>query len=68
MMMCVYRANSTRAKAPLIQQARERVEVIRLLLRICKDLRQVNLETFVALNERVESVSKQLAAWQKSVE
>lgn len=66
MMMCVYRANCTRTKGPLLQQARERVEVIRLLLRVCRDLRQVNLEKFVALNERVESVSKQLAAWQRS--
>jgi hypothetical protein len=67
MMMCVYRANSTRSKSPLIQQARERVEVIRLLLRIGKDLRQISLEKFVKLNQRVESVSKQLAAWQRSV-
>ena len=67
MMMCVYRANSTRTKGPLIQQAREHTEVIRLLLRICKDLRQISLEKFVTLNQRVESVSKQLAAWQKSM-
>ncbi|MBI1934707.1 four helix bundle protein [Candidatus Peregrinibacteria bacterium] len=66
MMMCVYRANSTQTKAPLLQQAREHIEVIRLLLRICKDLRQISLEKFVALNERVESASKQLAAWQRS--
>lgn len=66
MMMCVYRANSTHAKGPLLQQARERVEVIRLLLRICRDLRQISLEKFVRLNERIESVSKQLTAWQRS--
>jgi len=66
MMMCVYRANSTRSKEPFIQKAREHVEVIRLLLRICKDLRQISLKKFVVLNQKVESVSKQLAAWQKS--
>lgn len=66
MMMCVYRANSTSSKCPHIQQAREHVEVIRLLLRICNDLRQISLERFVALNQRIESVSKQLTAWQKS--
>ncbi len=67
MMMCVYRANSSYSKKSLIQEARERTEVIRLLLRICRDLRQIGLEKFVDLNEKIESVSKQLAAWQKSV-
>lgn len=62
----IYRANSTYAKRDKIQSARENLEVIRLFLRLLKDLRQVNLKVFVRLNEKIESVSKQLAAWQKS--
>jgi len=42
------------------------VETIRLFLRLLKDLRQVNLKKFVDLNEKIESVSKQLSAWQKN--
>ena len=68
MMMNVYRANSTVDKLPHIKQAREHTEVIRLLLRVCRDLRQVNIQTFADLNVRIESVSKQLTAWQNSMQ
>jgi len=62
----IYRANSSFAKRQeKIQSARENVEVIRLFLRLLKDLRQVDLKKFVFLNEKIESVSRQLAGWQK---
>jgi len=62
----IYRANSSYSKEKIIQSARENIETIRLYLRLLKDLKQVNLEKFVFLNEKIESVSKQLTAWQKS--
>jgi len=62
----IYRANSRKEKSELIQNARENVEVIRLYLRLIKDLQQINIRTFVSLNEMIESVSKQLTAWKKS--
>jgi hypothetical protein len=62
----IYRANSSQSKKILLQSARENLEVIRLYLRLIKDLKQINLEKFIALNEKIESVSKQLSAWQKS--
>ena len=62
----VYRANSRVEKADCIQKARENVEVVRLLLRLLNDLKQMNLPHFVELNEKLESVSKQLAAWYNS--
>ena len=67
MMMCIYRANSTYSKEPFLRKAREHAEVILLLLRVCKDLRQIGLEKFIDLNEKLESVSRQLTAWHKSV-
>ena len=62
----IYRANSSYSKVTIIQSARENVEVIRLFLRLLKDLKQINLKKFVQLNEKIESVSKQLTAWQRS--
>jgi len=60
----ISRANSSFEKRKEnIQSARENIEKIRLFLRILKDLRQINLEKFVFLNEKVEVVSKQLAGW-----
>ena len=59
----VYRANSRVEKADCIQKARENTEVVRLLLRLLNDLKQMNLTNFVELSEKLESISKQLAAW-----
>lgn len=65
MIMNIYRANSRKYKKYLLQTARENIEVIRLLLRLVKDLKQINLNKFVAINEKIENVSKQLTGWQK---
>ena len=62
----IYRANSRRDKSETIQTAREHIEVIRLLIRLMKDMRQIGLKKFVEIKEKVENVSKQLAGWQKS--
>ncbi|RLD91206.1 MAG: four helix bundle protein [Bacteroidetes bacterium] len=62
----IYRANSRYDKADVLQMAREQIEVIRLLIRVMKDMKQISLEKFVRINQVVESVSKQLSGWQKS--
>lgn len=62
----VYKANTAKSKAEIIQQAREQVELIRLLIRALKDLQQISLKSFITINKQVENVSKQLTGWQKS--
>jgi len=60
----IYRANSTQVNRSVrIQSARENLEVIRLFLRLLKDLKQISLDKFIAINELLESVGKQLTAW-----
>lgn len=67
LIMNVYRANSRRDKSALLASARENAEVVRLLLRLLQDMKQVKLETFVDINVKLESVSRQLAAWANSI-
>ncbi len=62
----VYRANARREKKLLLEKARENIEVIRLLLRLAHELRQFPLKEFALASEKVESISKQLTAWDKS--
>jgi four helix bundle protein len=62
----IYRANSVQSKHSLLQSAREHLEVIRLYLRLSKDLKQISLDKFITFNEKIESISKQLYGWQKS--
>ncbi|MFA4907161.1 MAG: four helix bundle protein [archaeon] len=62
----IYRANSKTNKQETLQSAREKIEVIRLFIRLMKDLHQISLQKFVQVNKQVENVSKQLTGWQKS--
>jgi len=66
LMVNIYRANIRQDKKPFLATARENVEIIRLFLRLCKDLKQITLKKFIFLNELIESVSKQIYAWEKS--
>lgn len=62
----IYHANgSQKNRVQYIQQAQENVETIRLYIRLLKDLHQINIEKFTTLNEKLESISKQLSAWKK---
>lgn len=69
LMLDIYRANSSRSKrTDLLESAREKLETIRLMLRLTKDLRQISLDEFVSLHEKIENISKQLVWWQKMSE
>jgi hypothetical protein len=67
LMMCVYHANLTPEKEPHLLKAREHIEVVRLQIRLLHDLRQMPVRNMARLNLNIDSISKQLVAWQKSV-
>jgi len=67
LMMNVFRANSVIEKRDYIQAARECLEIVRLLLRLSHDLKQVSLKEYVLATTYIESIGKQLTAWHKSV-
>lgn len=54
----IYRANSRQDKRAVLQEARERIEVIRLFIRLLKDLHQISIKKFSFMNQQVENVSK----------
>lgn len=63
-MMAVFRANSDKEnRSTLLFEARKYVETIRILLRVCHDLRIVALEPFVSLNSDIEDISRQISGW-----
>ena len=62
----IFRANSNFSKKPHLEKAREKIETIRIFFRLTRDLRQVGLKRFVDINEKIENVSKQLTAWERS--
>lgn len=66
MITYIYRANSSFSKELYLEKAREKIETIRIFFRLARDLRQIGLERFVDVNEKIESISKQLSAWERS--
>ena len=64
----IYRANCRYQKMELIAQARENLEIARLLWRLCNELKLVSLKIFVSASEKIENISCQLTAWEKSCE
>ena len=61
----IYRANKAIDKTIHLCEARENLEVIRLFVRLMQDFNQLSLKLFVEINQGIESVSKQLTAWEK---
>lgn len=68
LVLLVYRANATKEKSQYIQEARERVELVKLNFRLLHDLKQIPLKQYVRYAEMAEGISKQLASWQKYLE
>jgi hypothetical protein len=63
----IYRANSSFENRLInIKKAREQIEVLRLYIRLSKDLRIINIKIFANISIKIETLSKQLFAWWKS--
>lgn len=66
LLVCIYKANCTAQKHPILEKAREHVVVVKLQIRILADLKQISLRQYATAAENIESVSKQLASWHKA--
>lgn len=65
-LVLIYKANSSVNKEAFIVQAREEIVVVKLQLRLLCDLKQISVKAYAHASLLAESVSKQLAAWQKA--
>jgi hypothetical protein len=63
----IYMANKSKKEERLIciDNARQHLEIVRLLLRVTKDIRVIGIKGYVVLNMQVEELSKQLVSWHK---
>jgi four helix bundle protein len=63
----IYQANKSKKRERLefINNARQKIEIIRLCLRLAKDLKIIGIKSFAYLNIKIEELSKQLTSWYK---
>src|SRR5690554_4211455 len=66
----IYRANTRHQKADVLQMAREQIEVIRLLIRVMKDMKQISLNSYLGIMKHYKSyklrktmIFKNLSGW-----
>ncbi|HOJ24398.1 MAG TPA: four helix bundle protein [Bacteroidales bacterium] len=67
LIMDIYRANVSNQKDKHIQNAREELEIVKLLLRLSKDLKLINIKNYSDISLLIENISKQLTGWQKYI-
>lgn len=61
----LYKTNTLLHKKESLIETRATLEGIRVLLRLSKDLHIIAVERFVVLSESIETISKQLLAWER---
>jgi len=61
----LFRSNNSQEKKSLLTLARERIETVRLLRRVSKDMKIVDLKKYVEFKSILNLSLKQLTAWQK---
>ncbi len=66
MVIQIFRANVSREKYQHLLKARESVELVRLMIRVLYDLKQIDVKKLVEVNLKIEEISKQFAAWERS--
>ena len=62
----IYKANSKKDKREALENAREKLETVRLLVRLAKDLKIISLRAFVRVSKNIQDTSKQILGWQRS--
>lgn len=63
LVVSIYKANSTKQRQEFIQNILDRVQVIELMLRLCKDLRLLTVESFSAIVVLTDSLGRQAQGW-----
>lgn len=68
MLVLIFKANKSHSKTVYISQAREKLVEVQVLLRAFSDTRQLSDKQYAMFMEYLVSISKQLAAWERSAQ
>lgn len=58
---------SKQEKAAHLDRASVDLNMLRIYFRMAKDLRAIDMKTYVGLEERVDDIGRQLGGWRKSL-
>lgn len=63
MLSCVAIAINSDNKLKYLKKCRKKIEKIRIIVRLLKDLKQISVNNFIEINEKIENISKQVTGW-----
>lgn len=55
-------------KAPILKKVSIRVDVLKVLLRLAKELKVIDLKKYITLEEYLQEIGKMLGGWIKSLQ
>lgn len=67
LILAVFHANKAHNKIVFLDQVQTHIETIKILLRISHDLKIISTEKFAHASLLLESVSKQVTGWKRSI-
>jgi hypothetical protein len=62
----IYRANKTKAREAYLEQFLDEFEVLKLEVRLCKDLRLITIKQQARLALSVETIGRQITGWRNA--
>ena len=66
LVLAIYRANSASDKTHLIELVLEQVQILDLILRLCRDMRLLSTEAYTECVILTDSLSQQAQGWKSS--
>jgi len=67
LILSIFKANSSLDKKLLLSRTQEHLETVKILLRVSQDIKIVPLKQYTHSSLLIDSVSKQLTGWKKSL-
>ncbi len=62
----IYRANKHRDKRPYLEQFLDDIEVLKLELRLCRDMKLISVKKYAEVFESIGNIARQVNGWKKS--
>jgi len=66
LLVLIYRANNVKDRLLVLSGLLEKILVIELLVRLCRDMRLFSKKHYAGLVEMTESIARQAEGWKKS--
>lgn len=62
----IIRANNARNKRPYLEEASQLLEILRIYLRLCHDLKLIGFKRYEIVSQKIDEIGRMLGGWLKN--